>query len=101
MPSSRRKSYPATFSPSPIRVVGRKRFFHRHAFNETAAALLATGLLGIVARGAATVFASPFGTKYVVEGEVPTPHGHRVRVATVWIIEPPDTRPRLVTAYPV
>ena len=43
---------------------------------------------------------SPFGTKYVVVGSMSAPNGQEVNVITVWIVEPSDHRPRLVTAYP-
>lgn len=43
---------------------------------------------------------SPFGVKYVVSGLVTTPNGQTVNVTTVWIVEPSETNPRLVTAYP-
>ena len=43
---------------------------------------------------------SAFGTKYVVSGRISPPSGDEANVTTVWIIEPPDNRPRLVTAYP-
>ena len=43
---------------------------------------------------------SLFGTKYVVSGKISTPNGVDANVTTVWIVEPTDKRPRLVTAYP-
>jgi uncharacterized protein DUF6883 len=43
---------------------------------------------------------SPFGTKFVVSGIIAAPNGDRANVTTVWIVEPSDNRPRLVTAYP-
>ena len=77
------------------------RFLRAHGFNETNADLLATGLQAIVLSSAAVESASPFGTKYVVAGDLPTPRGTVVRMETVWIIETSEARPRLVTAYPV
>jgi hypothetical protein len=41
-----------------------------------------------------------YGTKYVVSGKIATPSGDEANVTTVWIIEPSDSRPRLVTAFP-
>jgi len=41
------------------------------------------------------------GRKYIVEGELRTPHGSGVYVRTVWIAEANDPMPRLVTAYPI
>ncbi|MFC1707414.1 DUF6883 domain-containing protein [Planctomycetota bacterium] len=43
---------------------------------------------------------SAFGVKFVVDGCVVSPSGKAVGVCTVWIVEPTDHRPRLVTAYP-
>ena len=77
------------------------RFLRAHGFNEANADLLAAGLRAIALDGTASERDSPFGTKYVVAGDLPTPRGTVVRVETVWIIETGETRPRLVTAYPV
>ena len=43
---------------------------------------------------------SPYGTKYLIDGEIATPLGITARLRTVWVVEPHDKRPRLVTAYP-
>jgi hypothetical protein len=43
---------------------------------------------------------SPFGTKYVVSGKISAPNGDEANLTTVWIIEPSENQPRLVTAYP-
>ena len=76
------------------------QFFRAHGFGDHTADLLAERLLAVVTGTASTVRESPFGTKYVVLGDVPTPRGTVVHVETVWIIEPHDDRPRFVTAYP-
>ena len=44
--------------------------------------------------------ATPFGTKYLVEGDLDAPEGISVRVLTVWILEKGKDLPRFVTAYP-
>lgn len=76
------------------------RFFRAYGFDETNTAELEAGLLAI-ARGAdAEAAESPHGMKYVVDGDLPTPSGRSVRVRTVWIVDPTDPRPRLITAYP-
>ena len=41
-----------------------------------------------------------FGVKFEVPGRMMTPSGRSVNVVTVWITEPDDPHPRLVTAYP-
>jgi hypothetical protein len=45
--------------------------------------------------------ASPYGTKYIIEGTLTGPAGRSARIRTVWIIEPPQPYPRLVTAHPL
>lgn len=44
--------------------------------------------------------ATPYGTRYVVEGPLAAPDGRQPRVRTVWFIATGETAPRLVTAYP-
>ncbi len=46
------------------------------------------------------IMRSPFGTKYVVDGDLTAPDGTRTRVRTIWIIETDDSIPRFITAYP-
>ena len=46
-------------------------------------------------------FETNFGLKYTIIGRLSTPNGSVVRITTVWVVEPPDDRPRFVTAYPV
>lgn len=43
---------------------------------------------------------TPFGEKYEVSCSFTTPDGRYPCIISVWIIEPPDLAPRLVTAYP-
>lgn len=44
---------------------------------------------------------SPYGTKYVIDGDLKTPSKRTVRVRTVWVIEKGQKRPRFITVYPV
>lgn len=44
---------------------------------------------------------SPFGTKYIVDGETEAPRGKKAFIRTVWIIEHGSDEPRFVTAYPI
>ena len=76
------------------------RFFRAHGFTEAGAPELAAALLTIARSADAEVEESPHGAKYVAVGDLRTPGGVPVRVRTVWIVEPDDPRPRLVTAYP-
>ena len=77
------------------------RFFRAHGFDEATSAVLEEGLLSIARRADASVIEGPYGAKYVADGDLLTPIGHLVRVRTIWIVEPTDPRPRLITAYPL
>jgi hypothetical protein len=46
-------------------------------------------------------FETSFGLKYTIDGQLSAPNGSIVRITMVWVVEPPDDRPRFVTAYPV
>ena len=48
----------------------------------------------------AEVISTPFGAKYIIDGEITGPSGTRKRLRTVWIVETGKTVPRFVTAYP-
>jgi len=83
--------------------VGRSKaeFFRGLGFDEGNIALLEQGLLAIVRdREVTDTITSSHGMKYIVEGELPTPVRGSVEIRTVWIVEPDDTRPRFITAYP-
>jgi len=76
-------------------------FFRGLGFREHTASQLEEELLNVAnGNDVEESEVSPYGTKYVVIGEIVTPIHRRARVRTVWIIEPPDERPRFVTAYP-
>ncbi|WP_375338976.1 DUF6883 domain-containing protein [Ancylothrix sp. D3o] len=49
----------------------------------------------------AKIEASPFGTRYVIEGRVITPDGRNPEVRSVWFISTGDDTPKLVSAYPL
>jgi len=49
----------------------------------------------------ASVEATPFGTRYVVEGTIETPGGRTPRIRSVWFVENNQDTPRFVTAYPL
>jgi hypothetical protein len=48
---------------------------------------------------AGIVEATPFGTRYVIEGILSTPDGRALLIRTVWFIETGQQIPRFVTAY--
>lgn len=43
---------------------------------------------------------TPFGTKYEIDGPLPTPDGRNPIVRVVWFVESQGTAPRLVTLVP-
>jgi hypothetical protein len=45
--------------------------------------------------------ASPFGMRYIIEGELSTPDERRPAVRVVWFIENESDTPHLATAYPL
>ena len=77
------------------------RFFRAHGFDEATSAVLEEQLLAIAQREDALILEGPHGVKYVADGDLSTPIGRVVRVRTIWIVEPTDPRPRLITAYPL
>jgi hypothetical protein len=44
---------------------------------------------------------SPFGTRYVIEGQLITPDGRNPFVRSIWFITTEDDTPRLISAYPL
>jgi len=44
---------------------------------------------------------TPFGIRYVIEGELETPIERKPQVRVVWFISTDSTQPHLVTAYPL
>ena len=77
------------------------RYFRSYGFNDEAASNLAQGLLEIAQNAPVdSSERSPYGTKYIVDGELETPNGDMIRVRTIWIIENDTEIPRFVTAYP-
>ena len=81
------------------------RFFHRHGFQAADPDRLTEALVGLALAGLAlapvrAARITPYGTKYVIRGEIRTPRRSAIWIESVWIVSPPDLRPRLVTAYP-
>ncbi len=78
------------------------RFFRAIGFDETNVDVLEQRLITIAhSEDVKDVVLSAHGTKYVIEGSLPTPAGSLVQVRTVWIIDTGQDRPRFVTAYPI
>ncbi len=76
-------------------------FFRMHGFDEANLAELEAALLGIARSAGVKVTTSKNGTKYIADGDLPTPRGRTVQIRTVWIVEPTEPRPRFITAYPL
>jgi hypothetical protein len=77
------------------------KFFRAIGFDETTLPALQTGLLTIAKESAVTqVLPSPHGTKYIIDGALPTPTGQVVSIPTIWIIDTGQDTPPFVTAYP-
>jgi hypothetical protein len=78
------------------------KYFRSLGYDDENVALLETGLLDI-ARTEAVVDteSTPHGTKYIIDGSLMPPGGRMAAVRSVWIIATNDSRPRLVTAFPL
>ncbi len=78
------------------------RFFRRFGFTPETWDVLADALRRHAAEHEITKEeASPFGTRYVVEGILQTPSGRTPRIRTIWFIDIGAKVPRFVTAYPL
>ncbi len=84
---------------SEIHEVGKfkAKFFDKLGFTTTNLTLLEQSLLQIAESEEVTeVIKSPYGKKYILDGEI-----NSVMIRTVWIIEKSQKYPRFITAYPV
>ncbi len=78
------------------------KFFTRFGFSRDSWETLAESLLQHAANHeVAKVEPSPFGTRYVIEGELQTPVGRRPFVRSVWFVGEDENLTRFVTAYPL
>jgi len=88
-------------NPAPPEGAGKASFFSSLGFQLEEWQVLAEALLGIAIEGNVTkVVESRHGSKYIVDGVLRGPNGRTALVRTVWIREPGNERPRLITAYP-
>ena len=77
-------------------------FFRRFGFGRKRWQILAEALRRHGATHAVTgTVESAYGTRYVVDGSLETPDGRHPQVRTVWIVDTGESRPRLVTSYPL
>ena len=81
---------------------GKAGFFNRFGFSlEQWEALASALLLHAADNEVAKVEDSPFGKRYVIEGDMQTPDGRVPKVRAVWFIDNEQAIPRFVTAYPL
>jgi hypothetical protein len=88
---------------SPIHPSGasKARFFRELGFTMERSPLLVGALLRIAGKGEVVeTVGTPYGTKYVVIGDLEAPSGRTERLTTVWIILSGGDVPHFVTAYP-
>jgi len=78
------------------------KFFLKFGFTVDNWKIMATAFINHAAdHELAKIEPSPFGTRYVIEGELITPDGRNPAVRSVWFIATGDDTPRLVSAYPL
>ena len=78
------------------------RFLFSLGFSLNSIDLLKTQLREIACDNEITdIIATPFGTKYVVDGTLRHTGSLQASVRTIWIIEVDQTIPRFITAYPL
>lgn len=87
---------------NPAKSRGKAEFFLRFGFSAgdwriMAEALAAHGRAGRVS----AVVESEYGSRYSIDGTLPTPDGRHPQVRTVWIVEHGADCPRLITAHPL
>ncbi len=81
---------------------GKSRFFSGHGFSSSEWETLAAALRGhALEHPVLETVETPFGVRYVVEGEIIAPDGRKPHVRTVWFIRTNGNIPELVTAYPM
>ena len=81
---------------------GKARFFLSHGFSPDEWQVLARALRDhAVFHPVSEVEETPFGVRYVVEGQIAAPDARTPHVRVVWFIRTGGDVPELVTAYPM
>jgi hypothetical protein len=84
-----------------VQAAAKVRFFEAYGFSRTHWRELRQALLDHPRLNSVTArIATSFGEKYEVSCSLATPDGRNPCIISVWITEPADPDPRLVTAYP-
>lgn len=77
------------------------RFYEQVGYTTANGEQLRNDLLGLACLGIVQqVGKNRLGLKYVVVGPISAPNGKAYPILSVWAVEAPDHRPRLITAYP-
>ncbi len=77
-------------------------FFLKHGFTKANWRLLADSLRQhAIDNLVGEMSETPFGRRYVVDGQVIAPDGNALNVRTVWFIRPRARVPVFVTAHPI
>ncbi len=77
------------------------KYFRSLGYTEENADQLEDALVMIAKSGGhSQEVTTPYGNKYIVDGDLVTPIGTTVRIRSVWVVEAHDERPRFITAYP-
>lgn len=78
------------------------QFFKKLGFDQASVEQFEEWLRAIALNEPVTeIVSSPYGVKYIVDGQVTTPSAEQMTIRKVWLIEHGDERPRFVTAYPI
>lgn len=95
------KLYKYLLNPTHPDGKSKARFYERIGYSLEEGELLRDALLSLACLGVVVkVQPNPDGIKYVVIGPLNAPNGRTYELLTIWVIEPPDNEPRLITAYP-
>jgi len=77
-------------------------FFNNLGFRNDQPDVLRRALLQHVADNAvSSVQQTPFGVKYLIDGQISGPTGAAAAIRSVWFVEAGERSPRFVTAYPL
>lgn len=78
------------------------KFFRNLGFSETNIHLFEKTLIKLAqAEEVKEVITSPYGTKFVIDGEINAPKRKGAGIRTIWIIERSNQIPKFVTVYPL
>lgn len=95
------KLYDYLLNPNHPEGKGKAQFYHHVGYTSGTGEQLRADLLRIACSGLVTsVVYNRQGTKYTVRGSLIAPNNKPYDLITIWVIEPSENMPRLITAYP-